>query len=151
MLFLLNAIGNLLGCPLTNICRDNAPQAVFLDVMYTYIDRMHPISYFPCIFNWNERSRQKSDFTAQEAAFNANPRGPSCAHFKCASNESIPQEKGKEMRAEQLFQWEILRKVTKNLISWLKKQPSMQDGKSEGPLCAHFKCASNEPMGNANS
>jgi hypothetical protein len=32
-----------------------------------------------------------------------NPRGPSCANFKCASNESILKEKGKEMRAEQLF------------------------------------------------
>jgi hypothetical protein len=25
------------------------------------IDRMHPISYFPCIFNWNEREK-KRDF-----------------------------------------------------------------------------------------
>jgi hypothetical protein len=29
------------------------------------------------------------------------------------------------MRAEQLFKWEILRKLIENLISWLKKELSM--------------------------
>jgi hypothetical protein len=59
MLFLLNSIEDLLGCPLTNICLDITPQAIFLHEMYTYIDWIHPISYFPCIFTWNERKKRK--------------------------------------------------------------------------------------------
>jgi hypothetical protein len=34
----------------------------------------------------------------------------------------IIKENSEELRAEQLFWWGILRKVTKKLISWLKKQ-----------------------------
>jgi hypothetical protein len=60
MVFLLNSIEDLLGCPLTNICLDITPQAILLEEMYTYIDRMHPISYFPCIFTCNEP--EKRDF-----------------------------------------------------------------------------------------
>jgi hypothetical protein len=56
MHFLLNGIEDLL----TNICLDITAQAIFLDIMYNYIDWMHPISYFPCIFTWNEG--KESDF-----------------------------------------------------------------------------------------
>jgi hypothetical protein len=58
--------------------------------------------------------------------------------LKRGNIELILKEKGEELRAEQLFWWKILRKVTKNLISWLKKQLSMQDRKTEGVIVCAF-------------